>query len=81
MKNLYRLWTARADWFSSEGREQNIRDYIFLANQLIWKRQGSFFAAAILAALYFDPISIFACYGFVALTEVLDAVLGRRAKA
>jgi len=81
MKNLNRLWTTRANWFSSEGREQNIKDYISLTNQLIWKRQGSFFAAAILAALYFDPISIFACYVFVVLTEMFDAVLGRQTKS
>ncbi|MGB5865696.1 MAG: HAMP domain-containing sensor histidine kinase [Sulfitobacter sp.] len=69
------------DWFSSDGREQNIKDYIVLANQLIWKRQASFLSAAVLAAFYFDPVSIFACYVVVALTEMLDILLGRRSKA
>jgi len=70
----------RSDWFSPEGRERKIKDYIVLANQLIWKRQGSFFAAAALTALYFDPISIFAFYAAVVLTEMLDVHLGRQSK-
>lgn len=81
MKALKRSWTTRADWFSSDGREQSIKDYIFLANHLVWKRQASFLAAAILAALYFDPISIFTYYAFVVFTELLDGLLGRKAKA
>ncbi|MDA3856930.1 MAG: HAMP domain-containing sensor histidine kinase [Roseovarius sp.] len=81
MKNLNTFWATRVDWFSSDGREQSIKDYIFLANQLVWKRQASFIAAAILAALYFDPISIFAYYGVVALAEMLDVLLGRKSKA
>lgn len=71
---------ARFDWFSSEGREQEIKEYIFLANKLVWKRQGSFFAASVLAAFYFDAISIFTFYGFVVLTEVLDEHLGRQSR-
>jgi signal transduction histidine kinase len=81
MKNLKTFWSTRVDWFNSDGREQSIKDYLFLANQLIWKRQASFFAAAILSALYFDPISIFAYYGVVVLSEVLDLFLGRKSKA
>ncbi len=81
MRNLNTFWSTEVDWFSSEGREQSIKDYIFLANQLVWKRQASFFVAAILAALYFDPISIFAYYGVVVLSEVLDMLLGRKSKA
>jgi len=81
MKNLKTFWAAQADWFSSEGREQRIKDYIVLANQLVWKRQASFFAAAVLTAFYFNPISIFAYYGVVALTELLDVLLGRQSRA
>ncbi len=81
MKSLNTLWANRGDWFSSDGREQSIKDYIFLANQLVWKRQASFIAAAILAAIYFSPISVFAYYGVVALTEMLDVFLGRKSKA
>jgi len=81
MKNLSTFLATRAEWFSSCGREQRIKDYIALSNQLVWKRQGSFFAAAILAAFYFDPISIFAYYVIVVLTEVLDMHLGRQSKA
>ncbi|WP_050521801.1 sensor histidine kinase [Pseudorhodobacter wandonensis] len=80
MQNLSTLWATRGDWFTSYGREQSIKDYILLTNQLLWKRQGSFFVSAILAALYFDPISIFACYVFVILTEVLDELLGSKSK-
>jgi signal transduction histidine kinase len=68
------IWS---DWFSPEGREQKIRDYITLSNALVWKRQGSFFAAAMLASVYFDPISIFSYYAVVVLTELLDVHLGR----
>ncbi|AGI69128.1 two component sensor histidine kinase [Octadecabacter antarcticus 307] len=81
MKDLNTFWAARNDWFSSDGREQRIKDYIVLANQLVWKRQASFLAAAILAAFYFDPTAIFAYYGVVALTEMLDVHLGLQAKA
>ena len=81
MTNLNIVWENRRDWFNSDGREQYIKDYIEVANQLIWKRQASFLAAAILSALYFDPISIFAFYGLVAFTELLDVQLGRRAKS
>jgi signal transduction histidine kinase len=81
MKTLKTYWSTRADWFSSDGREENIKDYILLANQLMWKRQASFLTAAILAAFYFDPISIFAYYGVVVLTELLDVLLGRQSKA
>ncbi|MFN3208081.1 MAG: sensor histidine kinase [Roseovarius sp.] len=70
----------RLDWFSSQGREQRIKDYMVLSNQLIWQRQASFFAAAVLAAIYFDPISTCACYAVVVLSEMLDQFLGRRAR-
>ncbi|MGI3186824.1 sensor histidine kinase [Nioella aestuarii] len=75
------IWETRSDWFNSVGREQRIKEYITLANQLIWQRQASFFAAAILAAVYFNPISTFAFYIVVALTELLDQSLGRHSKA
>jgi signal transduction histidine kinase len=81
MKNLRKFLATRAEWFSSCGREQRVKDYIDLSNQLVWKRQGSFFAAAALAAFYFDPYSIFASYLIVVLTEVLDIRLGRQSKA
>ncbi|SEN80712.1 Signal transduction histidine kinase [Roseovarius tolerans] len=81
MKPLKSFWVTRVDWFSSDGREQRIKDYILLANQLVWKRQASFLAAAVLTACYFDPISIFAFYGVVFLTEMLDVLLGRQSRA
>jgi len=81
MTHLRTFWATRNDWFSSQGREESIKNYIVLANQLVWKRQASFLSAAVLAALYFDPISIFACYGVVVLTEMLDSLLGRQSKA
>ncbi|MFG6621503.1 sensor histidine kinase [Sulfitobacter sp. 1A05707] len=71
---------SRTDWFKPDGREQNIKDYIALANQLIWKRQGSFFAAAVLAAIYFDALTIFAFYAVVVATELLDVLLGHQSK-
>ena len=81
MKHLRTFFVTRGDWFCSDGREQRIKDYLVLANRLVWKRQASFFAAAVLTAFYFDPISIFACYGAVVLTEMLDELLGRQSKA
>ncbi|MGK7651024.1 sensor histidine kinase [Roseovarius sp. B08] len=81
MRTLLGTWSAPGDWFASQGREQRIKDYMVLSNQLIWQRQASFFAAAVLAAFYFDPVSIFACYGVVVLTEMLDQILGVHAKA
>lgn len=81
MKNLNRYWADRLNWFSADGREQRIRDYLTLASKLVWQRQASFFAAAVLAAYYFDPISVFSCYAVVVLTEMLDQILSRRAEA
>jgi signal transduction histidine kinase len=81
MKNLHRFSTTWDDWFNPQGREQNIKDYIYLLNDLVWKRQASFLAAAILSALYFDSVSILAFYGVVVLTEALDVLLGRYSKA
>jgi Signal transduction histidine kinase len=80
MMNLKALWASRVDWFSSAGQEQNIKDYIALSNQLVRKRQASMLAAAILSAIYFDALSIFAFYLVVALTEVLDLKLAREAQ-
>lgn len=74
---------SRAAWvscFNTDGREKLIKDYVVLLNQLVWQRQASFFAAAVLAALYFDPISTFASYAVVVLTEILDMILGRQSK-
>ncbi len=81
MKDLNAFWGTRGDWFSSVGREQRIKDYLALANKVVWQRQASFFAAAMLSAFYFDPISTFACYAVVVLTEVLDQIFVHRFKA
>lgn len=81
MKDLNAIWAARANWLSPHGREKSIKDYVVLLNQLVWQRQASFFAAAILAALYFDPITTFATYSVVVLTEILDMMLGRKSLA
>ncbi len=80
MNALDMFQEGRPDWFSSEGREQKIKEYISLANKLIWKRQASFLAASILTAFYFDAVSIFTFYGIVVLTEVLDLHLGRASR-
>lgn len=81
MKALSTYLPSRIDWFNPEGREQMIGDYLSLANKLAWMRQGSFFAAAVLAALYFDAITIFSYYGVVVLTELLDVYLCRQSKS
>jgi signal transduction histidine kinase len=81
MTDLKALWAARHDWLKSEGREQQIKDYVFLANQLVWKRQASFLSAALVSALYFNPFSSIAFYGIVLLTEFLDLMLGRQSRA
>ncbi|MBO9428100.1 HAMP domain-containing sensor histidine kinase [Sulfitobacter sp. R18_1] len=80
MNALTKLQATWLDWFNPEGREQKIKDYIALANKFIWKRQGSFLAAAILAAIYFDAITVFGYYSIVVLTELLDVRLGWSAK-
>ncbi|MCB5198620.1 HAMP domain-containing histidine kinase [Loktanella sp. TSTF-M6] len=76
MTFLQALSASPRRWFSVHGREQKIKDYIALSNQLIWKRQASFLAAAILAAFYFDPSSVVLCYAFVVFSEILDLRLG-----
>ncbi|HBZ44636.1 MAG TPA: sensor histidine kinase, partial [Maritimibacter sp.] len=81
MKSLVKSWEARTNWLASKDREQRIKDYIILSNKLIWQRQASFLAAAILAAFYFDPYSTIILYVVVFLTEILDQLLGFRAKA
>ncbi|APE42374.1 two-component sensor histidine kinase [Sulfitobacter alexandrii] len=80
MNALEMFQEGRPDWFTSEGREQKIKEYIRLADKLVWKRQGSFLAASVLTAFYFDAVSIFTFYGIVVLTEVLDLHLGRAAR-
>ncbi|MEP2920668.1 HAMP domain-containing sensor histidine kinase [Sulfitobacter sp.] len=80
MQDLRKYWAARGDWFSSRGREERIKDYIALANQLVWKRQVSLLAAAVLAALYLDAFTIFTYYAVVAISEMLDLYLGYKAK-
>ncbi|MBV7380155.1 sensor histidine kinase [Maritimibacter dapengensis] len=79
MQRLVRA--ARSEWFDWEDREERIKDYIDLTNKLIWQRQASFLAAALLAAFYFDPFSTIACYIGVFLSELLDQILGARAKS
>lgn len=81
MKVLFAFWSTRADWFNPHGRERRIKNYISLANQLVWKRQLSFLSAAILAAFYFDPIAIFISYALIVLSEMLDILLGRQSEA
>lgn len=81
MKGLDAVRTARLEWFNSTDREQRIKDYLDLTNRLIWQRQASFLAAALLAAFYFDPFSTIACYVAVFLSELLDQILGAKAKA
>lgn len=80
MKALSTYLASRIDWFSPEGREQMIGDYLSLAYKLAWMRQGSFLAAAVLASLYFDAIAILSYYGVVVLTELLDMHLCRQSK-
>lgn len=81
MTVLGTIQARSGDWYSSRGREEALKDYILLVNQLVFKRQGSFFAAAVLSSLYFDPVSIFLTYLVVLMTEVLDILLGRDFKA
>ncbi|NKX45920.1 sensor histidine kinase [Roseicyclus persicicus] len=81
MRSLNALWAGRRDWFNPVGREQRIKDYIALANQLVWQRQASFLSAAVLAAFYFDPYATLACYAVVVLTEILDQLLARQSRA
>ncbi|MDO9638452.1 MAG: HAMP domain-containing sensor histidine kinase [Pseudotabrizicola sp.] len=81
MKYLNAFREPWESWLISTGREQQIKDYVVLLNQVVWQRQASFFAAALLAAFYFDPIMTFASYSVVVLTEMLDLMLGRKSKA
>jgi Signal transduction histidine kinase len=80
MNALDMFQEGRPDWFRAEGREQKIKEYICLANKLSWKRQGSFFAASILTAFYFDAVPIFVLFGIVVLTELFDLHLGRASR-
>jgi len=81
MKDLGAVWATRFEWFNPTDREQRIKDYVDLVSELIWHRQASFFAAAVLAVFYFDPVSTIICYGGVFLGEILDMKLGTRAAA
>lgn len=81
MRDRGSFWGCRADWFSSVGREQRIQDYLAQANALVWQRQGSFFAAAMLSAIYIDAISTLICYSAVVITEIGDQLLERRARS
>jgi signal transduction histidine kinase len=78
MKDFITFWETRVDWFSSVGREQRIIDYLRLANELVWKRQLSYFVAAVLASFYIDTLMIFGFYSAVALIELFDMALARK---
>ncbi|MBV7407488.1 cell wall metabolism sensor histidine kinase WalK [Maritimibacter sp. DP1N21-5] len=81
MTGLRATWAARREWFNSTDREQRIKDYVALSNQLVWQRQASFLAAALLTAFYFDPVVASICYAGVFMSELLDQLLGARARA
>ncbi|HGG63877.1 MAG TPA: HAMP domain-containing histidine kinase [Rhodobacteraceae bacterium] len=81
MHSLREIWKKRHEWFDPTDHEQRIRDYLDLAGKLIWQRQGSFLAGALLAAYYFDPVITAICYAAVFLTELLDQILAFQAKA
>lgn len=80
MKNLNALLAAWQTWLDPDGREKQIKDYVVLLNRVVWQRQASFFAAALLAAFYFEPVSVFVCYAAVVLTEALDMRLARASR-
>ncbi|GGL77164.1 sensor histidine kinase [Wenxinia marina] len=81
MTFLTTLRAGSSDWFDPRGREQQLKEYAGLLNQLIWKRQTSFLAAVVLAAAYFDTLVALLCYVFVLFTEFLDERLGRFARS
>lgn len=81
MQDLNEIRRTWLDWFDSVGREQQIKDYLALSNQLMWQRQLSFLAAVILTVFYTEPISTLVFYALVAITEVLDQILGRQSRA
>ncbi|WP_298497883.1 cell wall metabolism sensor histidine kinase WalK [uncultured Maritimibacter sp.] len=80
-RRLRAAWRGRRDWFNPTDREQRIKDYVSLSNKLIWQRQASFLAAALLTAFYFDPVIASICYATVFVSELLDQLLGARAEA
>ena len=80
MHSLRTIWATRRGWFDPQGREERIMEYLVLTRRLVWQRQASFLAAAVLAAFYFDPTTTIICYAAVFLTEVLDQILGHQGK-
>lgn len=61
-----------------ERRAQQIRDYAVTGRKLLWQRQMIFFAAAVLTAIYYDPVLSLLCYAVIQATEVNDSLLARR---
>ena len=80
MKTHTPIRPFRSDWFDPRGREAQIAEYTGLLIDLIWKRQGGFVAAVLLALYYFDTTTALICYGLVLFSDVLDLHLGRTAK-
>ena len=57
-----------------------IDDYCTAIQRLTWQRHGIFIAAAMLAALYIDPLVAVICYSACVLADMLDMRLAKRVK-
>ena len=69
------------NWFDPVGHEQQIRDYIDLLDELVWKRMATFVASVVLGMVYFDPVVSLLLISFVMYSEFLDQRLARKARS
>jgi signal transduction histidine kinase len=81
MASADELSLGKDDWGPIGRLQRQLKDYVNVSDNLIWRRQGIFFATIILAASYFDPWISFTCYAAILFTEVMDLVLSRHVKA
>jgi signal transduction histidine kinase len=81
MANADDVSYGKDDWGPIGRLQRQLKDYINVSDNLIWRRQGIFFATILLAASYFDPLISFTCYAAILFTEVMDLVLSRHVKA
>jgi signal transduction histidine kinase len=69
------------DWVPIDRLQRQLKDYVNVSDNLIWRRQGIFLATILLAASYFDPLISITCYAAILFTEVMDLILSRHVKA
>ena len=61
--------------------EKRLKDFANGGLVLVWKRQGMYFFAALLAALFINPMLALACFGLIQAAELIDCRVSKSVMA